>query len=200
MAFFEERAILLGRLGRHEQALNIYIHVLRDLRLAEEYCAKNYARDKEGNKDVYYLLLKMFLAPPDCEQAVSATSVLGRNRVDIALKLLEDHARQIDTAKALELLPPDTKLRDILTFLENVMESQAVRRRSNQILKSMLYAENLQVTEQLIHGQSVKVSVTEEDICRSCKKRIGQSVFCRYSNGHLVHYSCFTKDSSSRHS
>lgn len=34
--FYEERAILLGRLGRHEQALGIYVHVLHDDRLAEE--------------------------------------------------------------------------------------------------------------------------------------------------------------------
>lgn len=47
--------------------------------------------------------------------------------------------------QALELLPSTTKLRDILTFLENVMENQAIHRRNNQILKSMLYAENLQV-------------------------------------------------------
>ena len=34
--FHEERAILLGRLGRHEQALAIYIHLLNDGSLAEE--------------------------------------------------------------------------------------------------------------------------------------------------------------------
>ena len=33
--FFEERAILLGRLGRHEQALAIYVHVLKDFDMAE---------------------------------------------------------------------------------------------------------------------------------------------------------------------
>jgi len=195
--FYEERAILLGRLGRHEQALDIYIHTLRNMKLAEEYCDKNYAKDKEGNKDVYYLLLKMFLSPPD-PQSDSPHSqrdtLLGHNRLDVALKLLVNHATKIDTTKALELLPSDTKLRDILTYLENVMESQAAQRRSNQILKSMLYAENLQVTENLIQLQRVKVDVTEDDICRACKKRIGQSVFCRYPNGNLVHYSCFTRD------
>ena len=36
VGFYEERAILLGRLGRHEQALGIYIHVLHDTKLAEE--------------------------------------------------------------------------------------------------------------------------------------------------------------------
>ena len=35
--FHEERAILLGRLGRHEQALAIYIHLLNDGSLAEEW-------------------------------------------------------------------------------------------------------------------------------------------------------------------
>lgn len=33
----EERALLLGRMGKHEQALFIYVHVLKDTRMAEEY-------------------------------------------------------------------------------------------------------------------------------------------------------------------
>lgn len=187
--FYEERAILLGRLGRHEQALSIYIHTLNNTRMAEEFCARNYDKDKEGNKDVYFLMLKMFLKPPEGTQEET-----NGKKLQIALNLLEAHAMKIDVPKALELLPHTTKLRDILTFLENVMENQAVRRRHNQVLKSMLYAENLQVTENLIQKQAVKICVTDEEICRSCRKRIGQSVFCRYPNGHLVHYSCFTKD------
>ncbi|GFS19211.1 vam6/Vps39-like protein [Elysia marginata] len=137
--FYEERAILLGRLGRHEQALSIYIHTLNNTRMAEEFCARNYDKDKEGNKDVYYLMLKMFLKPPEGTQDATNGKML-----EVALNLLEDHAMKIDVPKALELLPHTTKLRDILTFLENVMENQAVRRRHNQVLKSMLYAENLQ--------------------------------------------------------
>ena len=35
--FYEERAILLGGLGRHEQALAIYVHVLKDCSMAERY-------------------------------------------------------------------------------------------------------------------------------------------------------------------
>uniref|UniRef100_A0A2C9M943 CNH domain-containing protein n=1 Tax=Biomphalaria glabrata TaxID=6526 RepID=A0A2C9M943_BIOGL len=192
--FHEERAILLGRLGRHEQALGIYVYTLKDFQRAEDYCAKNYDSNKEGNKDVYYLLLKLILKATDGPQMNGPSG----KQLESALKLLEDHAMKIDTAKALELLPSTTKLTDILAFLENVLEHQTAHRRSNQILKSILYAENLQVTEHLIHKQSVKIIVTEEDMCRSCKRRIGQSVFCRYSNGHLVHYSCYTKDLTSK--
>ncbi|CAL1543565.1 unnamed protein product [Lymnaea stagnalis] len=191
--FHEERAILLGRLGRHEQALHIYIHMLNNLNKALEFCAMNYEKDKDGNKDVYYLLLKMMLRGK-VDHGEDHIDGVSRKQMDTALGILQLHANKIDTAKALELLPSTTKLSDILTFLENVMEHQAARRRSNQILKSMLYAENLEVTEHLIHKQAVKVCVTEEDTCGSCKRRIGQSVFCRYANGSLVHYSCFNKD------
>jgi hypothetical protein len=34
--FFEERAIVLGKLGCYEEALAIYIHVLHENRMAEE--------------------------------------------------------------------------------------------------------------------------------------------------------------------
>ena len=33
----EERALLLGRMGKHEQALFLYVHILKDTRMAEEY-------------------------------------------------------------------------------------------------------------------------------------------------------------------
>lgn len=33
----EERALLLGRMGKHEQALFIYVHILKDTRMAEEW-------------------------------------------------------------------------------------------------------------------------------------------------------------------
>ena len=59
----------------------------------------------------------------------------------------------IFSSQVLELLPPNTHLRDILTFLENVLESQAVERREGQVLRAMLYAENLQVRN--IYAQKI---------------------------------------------
>jgi hypothetical protein len=37
---FEERAIVLGKLGRHEHALAIYMSILRDVPRAVDYCDK----------------------------------------------------------------------------------------------------------------------------------------------------------------
>jgi tetratricopeptide (TPR) repeat protein len=41
---YEERAIILGRLGRHEQAISIYINLLNNVPKAIQYCNNVYAR------------------------------------------------------------------------------------------------------------------------------------------------------------
>lgn len=39
---FEERALILGRLGRHQQAISIYINVLNNVQRAVQYCNNVY--------------------------------------------------------------------------------------------------------------------------------------------------------------
>lgn len=48
--------------------------------------------------------------------------------------------------QALELLPSNTPIKDILTFLENVLENMASEKRQCRILRNLLYAENLKVS------------------------------------------------------
>jgi hypothetical protein len=52
---WEERAIVLGRLGQHLQALSIYVCVLRDHEAAEEYARKHYVQNDEKHKQVLQL-------------------------------------------------------------------------------------------------------------------------------------------------
>lgn len=192
--FYEERAILLGRLGRHEQALAIYVHVLDDQRSAEEYCISHYDDDKEGSKDVYLHLLKMYLQPPD----PTTLGIMSKHvpevkaQIEPALHILDKHAVKIDTTKALELLPPSTKISDILNYLENLIEKKAARRRKCMLLRNILYAENALVIKEHMKFSKIKCVITEEKNCRVCKKRIGNSVFARYPNGVIVHYHCCT--------
>ena len=190
--FYEERAILLGRLGRHEQALGIYVHILKDDDLAKRYCLNYFDRGREGNKDVYYYLLKMYLHPPSSSSLGMSASqgVKPKQNMDAAFRLMQEHATKIDVSKSLELLPISTNISEILTYLEKVMEHQASIKRYNQVLKSMLYAENLQVHEQRMFYQKAKVVLNDEKTCKVCKKRLGNSAFVRYPNGVIVHYYC----------
>lgn len=56
---FEERALINGKLNRHEYALGIYILVLGDHKRALEYCDKVYTT--KGATNVRTHLLCMFL-------------------------------------------------------------------------------------------------------------------------------------------
>ncbi|XP_035529711.1 vam6/Vps39-like protein isoform X2 [Morone saxatilis] len=188
----EERALLLGRMGKHEQALFIYVHILKDTRMAEEYCHGHYNSSVEGNKDVYLSLLRMYLSPPDVHCLGPITMELSEPQANLqaALHVLELHHSKLNTTKAINLLPANTQIREIRVFLESVLEEKAQRKRCNQVLKSLLQAEFLRVQEERIFHQQVKCVITEEKTCRVCKKKIGNSAFARYPNGVVVHYFC----------
>ena len=50
---FEERAMVLGRLGRHMEALSLYVYVIHDDAAAEDHCAKYYRANDERAKEVW---------------------------------------------------------------------------------------------------------------------------------------------------
>lgn len=47
--------------------------------------------------------------------------------------------------QALELLPPSIQVREVYAFLLNVLEDKERKRKNSQVLKSLLFAEHLQV-------------------------------------------------------
>ncbi|KAG5857896.1 hypothetical protein ANANG_G00024260 [Anguilla anguilla] len=170
----EERALLLGRMGKHEQALFIYVHVLKDTRMAEEYCHQHYDRETDGSKDVYLSLLRMYLSPPDvhCLGPIKMELSEPQANLQAALQVLELHHSKLNTTKAINLLPANTQIQEIRVFLESVLEEKAQKKRFNQVLKSLLQAEFLRVQEERIFHQQVKCIITEEKTCRVCKKKI----------------------------
>uniref|UniRef100_A0A3P9C067 VPS39 subunit of HOPS complex n=1 Tax=Maylandia zebra TaxID=106582 RepID=A0A3P9C067_9CICH len=163
----EERALLLGRMGKHEQALFIYVHILKDTHMAEDLSIKH----------INNSCISMELSEPQAN-------------LQAALQVLELHHSKLNTTKAINLLPANTQIREIRVFLESVLEEKAQMKRCNQVLKSLLQAEFLRVQEERIFHQQVKCVITEEKICRVCKKKIGNSAFARYPNGVVVHYFC----------
>ncbi|XP_039248093.2 vam6/Vps39-like protein [Styela clava] len=185
----EEKAIILGRMGLHEQALAIYAQTLRDPSRAEEYCHKVYELNKIMNKDVFLCLLKMYLNPHIEDEAYDGDDSVKPD-MKAAFRVLEQHSNKIDCVQALNLLPNDTDIRQIKNFLENVLEKLNERHREAQVLESLMLSEKYQVHEQRMYHESKKCVISDEKLCRVCKKRIGDSAFARYPNGVVVHYFC----------
>ncbi|XP_063228747.1 vam6/Vps39-like protein [Bacillus rossius redtenbacheri] len=188
---FEERAIILGRLCQHREALSIYISVLGDVARAMEYCDKVYKLGCAGADEVYVILMRMLICPEDNRSLEVQTPVKREPDLEMALLLLEQHASKINPSLALEVLPDKVPLVRIKHFLETSLQHKLNERRKAEVLKGLLYAEHLQVQELRMSYESQCVVMTEFNICPVCKKRFGnQSAFARYPNGDIVHYSC----------
>lgn len=95
----EERALILGKLKKHEKVLVIYLQVLGDIEKAKQYCEEVYQKDS----DIYILLLKTILRPsktPPYENVVIHKDFMEPN-ADLGVALLETYACRIDPVKVL---------------------------------------------------------------------------------------------------
>lgn len=172
----EERAVILGRLGRHEQALAIYVRALGDVERAIKYCSKVYEQGATGSQDVYVSLIKLILAPDSSPLTLPGVTLSPKTAspdLEKALQILEDHADRVNPLTALAILPDNVQVSRIQKFLQVALHAQLEERRRVQLLRGLLYAEHLQCQEMRLHLQSQSVLVTDLNVCPVCKKRFG---------------------------
>jgi len=178
--FYEERAILCSKVDRHEEALLIYAHKIKNFEKAEQYCKDNYNPDNEHARTVYLSLLRVYLQPGEGEEPM----------LEPALSLLTRYYGCMDTSKALSMLPPDLSVAHLQKFLKAVLRENTNKRRNSQVVHHLVKSENLQLHEQLIHAQSKVIRVSSDRNCPVCRKRLGTTVFACYPNDVVVHLKC----------
>ncbi|CAG2162241.1 unnamed protein product [Oppiella nova] len=241
---FEERAVVMGKIGNHKEALVIYVHMLHDTQRAEQYCQRMYDKGLDANKDVFLTLLDLYLSvpplmpskvaanpslskleanihvrgtglyvhffrcllktvfltlldlylsvPPLMPSKVAANPSLSKLEANIqsAIQLLTKHSTKINALSVVKLLPASVPVLAIEEFLQSTTNHLLMERHSKQIFRNLLLAQHLQVQQQRIRLQQNKLVVDEHDSCRVCHKRIGLSVFVRFTNRDLVHIGC----------
>jgi len=227
-ALFEERAILLSRVGRHEEALAILVRRLNNSVIAEAYCDRVWRQapvilrpgDLSGgggvvgeldewlavNEDVvtdadnvYHCLLRVYLEQPQDPATAAAAdkraSSLSSSRgwLSEALELLTRRHQYIDGKKAVELLPDNVPLREVMPFLEAKMLSSAQLRHKLERHERLLQSQHDEAEEAIRKFKSQSFVVTEEATCAICQKRLNSSVFAVHPDGSLVHFSCLNR-------
>ncbi|KAI7867673.1 CNH domain-containing protein [Spinellus fusiger] len=180
---FEERAVLLSRIGQHDQALDIYVYKLQNYAMAEGYCTNIYREDADKGEKMYLTLLRVYLQPSHQQQPL----------LEPALDLLAHHGSHINASQVLSLLPQSTHLHGLFPFFEKYIRTSNRNRNMDMMVKNLLKAEQLQVEEQLAFYRTRAVKITDDRMCPQCNKRIGNSVFAVFPNGVVVHYSCKEK-------
>ncbi|KAF7320029.1 Rab guanyl-nucleotide exchange factor [Mycena kentingensis (nom. inval.)] len=131
---WEARAILLGRFGRHDQALALYVYRLQDYMKPElfvscflltafgltnptRHCSRHYRADSDTSS-VYLTLLWIYLRPNSSSTKPSPSDLL-----EPAPGLISRHSSQLDSVAALELLPPLVPTADVRKFLINALHA-----------------------------------------------------------------------------
>jgi len=100
---FEERALILEKLGRHDQAISIYVHVLKDAQRAMDYCSRVYDKTDTEKKEVFTVLMKQLLGGPNLGGLPGMTIETEPHVPDIknVMKLLKDYAPYLDPMNVL---------------------------------------------------------------------------------------------------
>ncbi|EDR08609.1 uncharacterized protein LACBIDRAFT_235177, partial [Laccaria bicolor S238N-H82] len=182
---YEARAILLGRLGRHDQALELYVYRLHDYLKAEQYCKRVYQPGTESSS-VFLTLCRIYLRP---------TVETSTDLLQPALDLISRHNPRLDAVETLQLLPPLVTTQDVKAFL---IESLRAPIFDTKVVSQISKARKDQVSRKLMVLQSKRVKVTDSRICPQCHKRIGNSVIAVHApRGEVTHYQC--RELFSRH-
>ncbi|XP_017845432.1 vam6/Vps39-like protein [Drosophila busckii] len=188
----EERALILGRLKKHEKVLAIYIQVLGDVAKAKTYAEANYEEDNE----LFNLLLKTVLKPnrqPPYEGVTLHPDFLRPN-TEVALELLNTYTVKIEPTLALEYLPDDVPLYELKNYMETVARKQLADSHQRQIMRGLLQAEVAHQEEQIEKLKKQSFELNEFSVCPECKKRFAnQTAFVRYPTGKVVHLSCYDR-------
>ncbi|KZT07657.1 uncharacterized protein LAESUDRAFT_742773 [Laetiporus sulphureus 93-53] len=179
--FDEAKAVLLGKLGRHDNALEIYVYRLQDFHSAEEYCKRVYRPDTETS-NIFLTLLRIYLQPTQPSKSPST------NLLQPALELISRHSPRLDPAETLNLLPPLVTAQDVEAFLCEALRAPIF---DTRVIRGIAKARQDEVARKLMYLETRRVKVTDSRICPQCHKRIGHSVIAVHTpRGEVTHYQC----------
>ncbi|WVQ65020.1 uncharacterized protein L199_003190 [Kwoniella botswanensis] len=189
----EARAILLGRMGKHEEALKIYVYRLKDYTAAETYCVRVFS----SNSDIFLTLLRIYLRPT----SISTLSKVNEKEkpeplLEPALSLVSKHSTSLPPSPVLDLLPPLVPIQDVHQFFMRTLRDSHTKKNESKVLKSLMKGRKEELDRMLLGLETKRVRVTDQRICPQCHKRLGQSAIAVHApRGEVTHLHC--KDSFS---
>ena len=187
---FEIRAVILGNMGEHRQALSIYVFNMNAPEKAEEYCNQTYMKQvtsggakaqesaahpiENGPPSVYQILLSLYLSPPPPHEP----------RWGPALDILTRHGSRLPASTSLGLIPEILPIQKLEAyFTARIRAGNAIMAEGQVVtgLRKVIDLENdakLRLGEGRNRGnlgRNRNVLIAEERVCGVCHKRFGGS-------------------------
>ena len=171
-SFLREKALLLGQLGRHEDALRIFYSDLKNLELALEYCDARYEKQQAQNR---YEFTKSYYNNKGSKSKVNQgcaylplvrvtleSNLDSERGIAAAIKVLSLRRENIDQAAALRLLPKNVPVSAIArTFLIPALIDSESQTRRLTVTSSLLRAKYLRLKQSLTEAQIKSQSILQ---------------------------------------
>jgi Vam6/Vps39-like protein vacuolar protein sorting-associated protein 39 len=216
-AFYEIKALLLGSLGRHLEAIRVLVHRLKDVRAAESYCARvlekalgaggqllrrhgsspSAAAGAAPESDIFLTLIQVLLEEESSggEYQKVQRPPLDRRWQEVAAILSRRHDA-VPPLQALDILPDQLPLAHCLAFMEGAVWGASEERRRVSVASHLRQAEQHAAWLQLAAAKSRSCVVSAERACCLCHKRLGAAALVAYPNGSVAHFSCYKRASN----
>ncbi|XP_016125443.1 transforming growth factor-beta receptor-associated protein 1 [Sinocyclocheilus grahami] len=177
-----ERAILLGKSGKHKKALQVLVHEEKDQQAAESYCWRTSAgRDRKFTQGMFLSLLQIYLE--SCQHVITAVDLLNKN------------AASFDLVSVLRVLPDSWSLKLVLRFLCESLRGTVHDKRMRGLEMSLAKVETLRHKHVWMEATHEKIRVDRGCVCHSCQKRLTRPEFLHRPTGELTHISCHVGES-----
>jgi tetratricopeptide (TPR) repeat protein len=187
-AFYDIRALLLGRLGQDEAALRIYVDKLGDHGKAEEYCKR--IANEQPDSSVFLTLLRIYLRPKKKTSGKEVSQSLDSIQLEPALKIISRYGAQLNAKAAMELLPLHVPLSSVDLFTSKALCQTSAKQAETKIISEIAKERSLQVAQSMTALHRRRVRITEGRTCPRCMKRLGNSVVAVTTKGAVLHYGC----------
>uniref|UniRef100_A0A3Q3H2I4 Si:ch211-266g18.9 n=1 Tax=Labrus bergylta TaxID=56723 RepID=A0A3Q3H2I4_9LABR len=168
-----EKAILLGRVGEHAEALQVLVHQERDLQAAQAFCCRaSQNQDSQFRQTLLLTLLQIYLRSHDLTNA--------------AMDLLNDNAQVFTAENVIRILPDTWSVQLLSQFLVASLRQTFHQRRMASLQKALSQVELMR------H----KFRLDEEQKCKVCQRDFAEPQFACNLRGEMMHTRCCGPSSS----
>ena len=147
--------------------------------------------------NIYTILLGLYLRPPPPHDM----EVLW----EPALDLLSKHGARLPASSTLDLMPDDLLVLELEKYFRGRIRSANSVRNEERIVKGLEAVRKGELERDLLlgnggktKGRNRRVVIREDDHCKICHKRFGNSAVRVYPDNEVLHYGCIGRSGTKR--
>ena len=128
---FYEQAVLEGKLGNHERALQLLVEKAQDYVQAEKYCEDMAGGGRKEKARLLTLLLRRYLQPVPGDLALQEALTVR------AVELLNSRSDEMESKAVMDLVPDQWNIAVILPALRRISRSLVHEQRMTKVNKHL---------------------------------------------------------------